>query len=132
MMSSTLAWGFAERIAANAPATCGAAIEVPLKKSKPPPGTDDLIWLPGASRVRKVALLLNPETVSLFVVDPTLTELEMQAGKLRALVSPSLPDEMMDAIPAARKASMATFTGSSSQNVVNEPPPKLIFTAAML
>ena len=124
--------GLAERMAARAPATCGAAIDVPLNTEKLPLGTEERMLLPGASRVRKVALLEKDDTVSCFVVDPTLTAEEMQAGADMAFVWPSLPEATTVVMPAARKASIATLVGSESQNVVNDPPPRLMFTAAML
>jgi len=56
------------------------AIEVPLQTANPPPGTDELMLEPGASRDRIDARFANEETVSLSVVEPTLTADEMQAG----------------------------------------------------
>jgi hypothetical protein len=57
-------------------------MEVPLKDSNPPPGTDELTSEPGARRERKEAELENEDKVSEFVVEPTLTALEIQAGLL--------------------------------------------------
>src|SRR5688572_11936101 len=37
----------------QAPATCGAAIDVPWELAKPPPGIEELIRCPGANRFRK-------------------------------------------------------------------------------
>ena len=72
---------------AIAPDTCAAATEVPEPPSTPPPGTDEVMSLPGASRFRNDALLENWATVSTGVlaalpspVAPTLTAEEMQAG----------------------------------------------------
>src|SRR5215212_6345536 len=88
----TVAFGTADLSNAHAPATCGAAIEVPEKLTNFSPGTDELIHLPGASMVRKEALLEKPDTASSVVlrlpssVEPTLIALEMQAGNESALV----------------------------------------------
>jgi hypothetical protein len=65
---------------AHAPATCGAAMEVPSKTANPPPGTEELMLDPGARRDKKEAELENHETVSVSVVEPTLTALDMHAG----------------------------------------------------
>ena len=90
--SSTVASGFFDFSTAQAPATCGAAIDVPLKLAKPLPGTEDVIEEPGASRSRKLATLENPEIVSLNVVDPTLMADEIQPGPLRAFGKPLFPE----------------------------------------
>ena len=55
-----------------APATCGAAIDVPLATSKPPPGTDEVIDSPGANSDRNGVTFENHDTASAFVVDPAL------------------------------------------------------------
>jgi hypothetical protein len=65
---------------AHAPATCGAAIDVPLKTAKAPPGIDEVIDEPGARSDRKAAEFENEEIASVFVVDPTLIAVEMQPG----------------------------------------------------
>src|SRR5262245_65534212 len=54
--SVTLASGAFSLSTANAPATCGAAIEVPLLLLNRLPGTDELIQRPGASSFRNEAL----------------------------------------------------------------------------
>ena len=88
-MASAVALGQAERMAAIAPATCGAAIEVPLKQAiggcvaDDVPGTtrgcEDWMLKPGASqclRTRKSTtadILEKDETTSAFVVAPTAT-----------------------------------------------------------
>src|SRR5919198_3902443 len=77
---------------AQAPATCGVAIEVPLRTANPPPGTDELIEPPGASSSTSGDELENEETVSFFSVEPTVIADEMHAGKLTAFVKPLLPD----------------------------------------
>ena len=94
-------------------------MDVPLKKAKPFPGTDELIGCPGASKSRKLALFEKLETLSVLVVDPTLIADEIQAGAASALVNPSLPDEITVAIPTERSRSIAAFLGSPSQNEPN-------------
>ena len=131
-ISSTVAFGDRERITANAPATCGVAIEVPLSDAKPPPGTAELMLEPGASRSRICALLEKLDTVSDLVVEPTLIAVEMQAGAPMAEVRLSLPDAITVAIPAERRRSIAAFAGWSSQADAYWPPPRLMLTAAML
>ena len=74
----------------------------------------------------------NDETSSVFVVDPTLMADEMQAGDASPVGEPSLPAATTVAIPAARRVSMIAFSGSLSQEAVNEPPPRLRLTDAML
>jgi hypothetical protein len=51
-IAATLADPFFDLINAHAPATCGAAIEVPDKFVNPPPGTDERILSPGAKSDR--------------------------------------------------------------------------------
>ena len=51
-ISTTVAAGKLDFRTAHAPATCGAAIDVPAAFAKPPPGTDDSIQRPGASSDR--------------------------------------------------------------------------------
>src|SRR5882672_211766 len=82
--SSTVAAGCCCLSMAHAPDTCAAAIEVPEPPSTPPPGTDEVMKLPGASRFRNAALLENCDTTSTGAllalpspVDPTLTAEEM-------------------------------------------------------
>jgi hypothetical protein len=49
MASGVMPWS-AWRSSAIAPATCGAAIDVPLGLAHDPPGTLEMIWTPGATR----------------------------------------------------------------------------------
>ena len=77
-----------------------------------PPGTDDVITWPGASRLRKGALFENEETAStvpLSIVDPTLTAVEIQPGAERLVELPLFPDEITVAIPTDRRVSIAAF-----------------------
>lgn len=87
---------------AQAPVTCGAAMEVPLLNEYASPGTDEYIEDPGARSEMKEAIFEKEETVFDEVVDPTLIAVEMQAGAPMALVYPLFPDEMTVAIPTER------------------------------
>ena len=62
--SSTVAVGFFSLITAQAPATCGAAMEVPLYSSNKSPGTEESIQTPGARRFRKLAEFEKQATLS--------------------------------------------------------------------
>lgn len=120
---------------AQAPATCGVAMDVPERLSNPPPGTEETMPWPGANRDRKAAEFENAEIASAFVVDPTLTAVEMQPGALMALVNPSFPDAITVAIRAERRLSIAAFIPAFARSqaawLVNPPPPKLILTEAI-
>jgi hypothetical protein len=104
--SSTVWVGAAWRRIANAPATGGAAIDVPSKVAKPAGGTDDVIGEPGASRDRKGATFENAHTASAAApespVAPTLTAVDTQAGELIASVNPVFPAATTVATPALR------------------------------
>lgn len=79
----TVAAGLRDRRTAQAPATCGVAMEVPRIDPKPAPGTDEVITEPGASRLRNGAVFEKLEIASVrSSVDPTLTAVEMQPGAL--------------------------------------------------
>ena len=98
------ALGLADRSTAIAPATCGAAIEVPPKKqrlslsgARPRSqvtvlvGTAELMGVPGANSVSELDTLesaatwsATPPPVRDVVTLPTLTADEMQAGAARA------------------------------------------------
>src|SRR5438876_6882191 len=110
------------RNAAQAPVTCGAAIDVPLLKPNPLPVTDELMDVPGASRLRKLAVCEKTATASpgraTSVVAPTLMALEMQPGAAtprRNVGTPLtggmelLPAEITVAMPAARRLSMMSL-----------------------
>jgi hypothetical protein len=113
-------------------------MDVPWKLLNPPPGTDELITAPGASKDKNVALLENDETASATApkepspVEPTLTAVEIHEGKEMALTRESLPAAMTVAIFADLRRSMIGFLGSLSQFVAEAPPPKLKLTAAKL
>jgi hypothetical protein len=80
----------------------------------------------------KDAVFENEATTSDFEVAPTLIADEMHPGELRAFVNPSFPAATAVAIPTERRLSMIGFIGSPSQNVVDEPPPRLRFTEEKL
>ena len=65
---------------AQVPATCGAAIDVPLSDVYPPPGTDDVIDSPGAYSERNGATFEYQDTTSVLLVEPTLMAEEIHAG----------------------------------------------------
>lgn len=78
------------------------------------------------------AVLLKLATTSDFVLAPTLTADEIQAGAEMPF-APSLPAATIVAMPADRRLSMMGFLESPSQyELVDELPPRLKFTAAML
>ena len=91
--SSVVSAGYISRNTSQAPAACGAAIDVPRHVANVAPGTDDSIHSPGASIDRNDALFENVETESAGVApgppsrtEPTLTAVEMQAGAPSPLV----------------------------------------------
>jgi len=103
-LSLTLAKGFWDLSIAQAPATCGAAMDVPSKAAKPPPGTDEVMSTPGARRLKIGALLeKSVATKSDFVVAPTLIALEMQAGAELLSAKPLFPEAMTVATPMERR-----------------------------
>src|SRR5688572_7135562 len=115
---------------AQAPATCGAAIEVPVFLAKLPPGTDDLMFTPGASRstipdILELGAMVSFLVVALSftVVAPTVIALEMHAGAATALVKPLLPEAITVAIPADLRLSIIALRASESQKRLNWPPP---------
>ena len=84
-ISSTDASGTAEFRTATAPAKWGAAMEVPSLEANPPPGTAELMLVPGARVLSQDAVLEKLATPSEPVTAPTLMALEMQAGEEMAL-----------------------------------------------
>ena len=99
---------------AQAPATCGAAMEVPVRYAYPAPGTEEYMLVPGASNESQLLLLDETYTTSDFVVFPTLMALEMQAGALKASTYPLLPEATIAAMPAARRLSIIAFVAAFS------------------
>src|SRR5262245_3227499 len=116
---------------ANAPATCGAAIDVPLKYSYPPPRTDEAIDPPGASGDRKGAMPEKSDTSAVGLLDPTLTADEIHAGVVSDDPETLLPEATTLAIPSDRKLSILGFSGSLSQGAADKSPPRLMFAAAI-
>ena len=112
---STVASGDADRSTAKAPATWGAAMEVPLMLENPPPGIEELMAVPGAKRSMKYALLEYAATKSPLVVAPTVTAVEMHPGAPVALTYALFPEEITVAMPAERRLSMMALRASSSQ-----------------
>src|SRR5687768_5136621 len=125
---------------AQAPAICGAAIDVPEKFEKLSPGNELLIHLPGASKCRNEALLEKLDTASAVVpklpssVEPALIAVEIQAGKPRPPSDPLFPAAIIVGMSIERRVSMAAFNDGLmlSQCVVKLPPPMLMLAAAML
>jgi len=103
-------------------------MEVPSKTANPPPGTEELMLEPGASSDKKEAELENEDIVSDFVVEPTLTALDIQAGAPMESVKPLLPEEITVAIPADLRLSIIGLRVSESQLLKKRPPPRLMFT----
>ena len=89
-------------------------MDVPFQVAVPPPGTDDVIEAPGASKSRKSATLENPATASVSVVAATLMADEMQAGVEMRLGEDPFPLATIVATPTERKLSMASFLKGSS------------------
>src|SRR5262245_62054158 len=131
-ISVTVAFGAASLSTANEPVTCGVAIEVPLAVAQSAPGYEDWIDVPGASKDRKEATFENDDTASVFVVEPTLTAVETQPGELMAFVKPPFPAATTVAMRTERRLSMMAFVGSWSQFAVYFPPPRLMFTDAIV
>ena len=107
----------AERNTANAPATCGAAMEVPDMVTSSVFAEDDAATMrvPGAIRSSVVAKLEKLATLVPLSVAPTATALEMQAGFSIIPVAPSFPADTTTATPFLRNMSMTALRGSSSQ-----------------
>jgi hypothetical protein len=92
------------------------AIDVPFHVDIPPPGTEEVMEDPGASRSKKSATLEKLETVSPSVVEPTLTADEMQAGVEMVSLLPEFPLATTVAIPTERKVSIAAFREDSFES----------------
>src|SRR4030095_1508800 len=120
---------------AQAPATCGVAIDVPLKNPNSALGRDEKIDEPGAKRDKKDTEFEKDEIKSAFVVDPTLTAVEMHAGSLMASMNPLFPEATAVAISKERKLSIAAFLAALAAShdswLVNRPPPRLILAEAI-
>ena len=72
---------------AQAPVTCGVAMEVPFHLPYPVPGTADVIPEPGASRLKNDAEFEYEATaLDVSSVAPTLTAVEIHPGEEIALI----------------------------------------------
>ncbi len=91
-----------ERSAATAPATWGAAMEVPVLDPKLPPRIEEAIFVPGASMSTTSALLEDGLTASSLVVLPTVNAVVIHPGAPTPLEKPPFPDEITVAIPSLR------------------------------
>src|SRR5687768_3663903 len=90
-------WSFLNRAAA--PATCGAAIEVPLNVTSPPPTADEVIANPGAS-TSGLNSSVDGDGPELNVVTTSLNPWAPTVMAVRAV--PGLPiDARAPALPAA-------------------------------
>ena len=89
------------------PVTCGVAIDVPLRTLNPPPGTEELIALPGANSDRNEATFEKDETWLALSTDPTLMAVEMQPGDESEVPDPSLPAAITVATLIERRLSIA-------------------------
>jgi hypothetical protein len=77
------------------------------------------MFSPGARRDKKEAEFENEDRVSDFVVEPTLTALDIQAGLLMEFVKPLLPEAITVAIPTDLRLSIIGFWDSVSQLLKN-------------
>src|SRR5262245_46556935 len=107
---------------AHAPATCGAAIDVPSSISNSPPGIDETMPSPGASSDKNGEMFENHATSSVKLTAPTLIALGTHAGDERLVGSALLPAATIVATPIARRLSIAGLNGSVSQGASNDPP----------
>ena len=103
---------------ANAPATCGVAIDVPFHVAYVLVGMDDVMDTPGASRSSCGPLLEKLATASASVVAPTVTPVDTQAGNDTAFVVNSLPEAITVAMPDERSWSIVVLIGWVSQKPV--------------
>ena len=91
-----------------------------------------MIASPGARSEVSAEMFENPDSSPCFVVEPTLTVVETQAGKLMAPVALSFPAETTVGMPAERRLSMIVLIGSPSQGAVESPPLRFRLAAAKL
>jgi hypothetical protein len=91
-----------------------------------------VIESPGAKSERNGATFENHATSSVSVVAPTLTADDTHAGAARPVCQPSFPAATTVATPIARSLSMLGLYGAVSHAASKMPPPRLMFTAAML
>ena len=107
-----MAAGQLEDIAAKAPATCGAAIDVPLRTAKLGVGLiDELIDSPGAKRSTIVETLEKAETASVWLVELTVIAVETQPGNALRFRCELLPEMITVATFSASSSSMTVLNG---------------------
>src|SRR5262245_33780611 len=109
-------------------------MDVPAKFAKPPPGIEELIHRPGASKERKGELPERNRRAAADVlskpssVEPALTSGEIHAGALVARGYASFAEATTVAITKDRRLSIAIVRASESQLEENDPPPMLMLT----
>src|SRR4051812_14410719 len=130
--SATVEVGRVWRRTAKAPATWGVAIDVPLKLANPPPGTDEVMLEPGAQRSSTLPEFEKVEIWSALVVEPTVTAVLMHPGEVTPAPDPLFPAAIAVGVPAESRLSIAGLSGLLSHAPPGEPPPRLMFTEAML
>src|SRR5688572_15142651 len=116
MPPTETAVGSASLTIAKPPATCAADCDVPENSANPLFGTEDTMFSPGAKRSTRPLEFENPETVSVSLVEPTVTAVEMHPGAATALLKPPFPDGTTVAIRAERRLSIASLRASASQS----------------
>src|SRR5215475_9499083 len=136
-MASAETLGQAVRIAATAPATCGVAIEVPLKNAYVlvlcgTVAIEDRMLVPGATRSTTDDMLENDEIASLLVDDATVVAVEMHPGAPTAAVRLSLPAAMAVRTPAFLRLSIEGLRESPSHVPLTGALPRLILADASL
>jgi hypothetical protein len=90
-----------------------------------------VIASPGARSEVSGERLEKPESSPLVEMEPTLTVVETQAGKLMAPVARSFPAATTVAMPTERRLSTIRLIGSPSQDPADSPPPlRFRFAAA--
>ena len=95
-------------------------------------GIDEVIAEPGANRSIHGAMFEKLDTPSVFVVEPTVTAVEMQPGVPVAFWYPLLPDEITVETPTDRRLSMIVLRESESHVATFCPPPRLMLAETML
>ena len=124
---------FAWSAIANAPATCGVAIEVPSKTSKfvppgpVPVGTEELIPSPGAKKSTSELALENEATTSLLLWR-RLSRGRDAAGRVHGVGEAVVAGGDHGRDPRRAQVVDRALRGSVSQAPVNLPPPMLMFT----
>ena len=120
--------GFADKMRAATPATCGDAIDVPemVPVAVVPVCHADLIPDPGANMSTHSPKLENDERVSLVVVEPTVIALGAAAGENPHASAVLFPAATTTLIPSS------TARCTAASKIPLSPPPKLMFRTAGL